>query len=42
MTTKLKICQVCKAYTLKNTHCNKPTLNAHYKFIKVTVKPNNN
>jgi rRNA maturation protein Nop10 len=35
MTSKLKKCQVCNSYTLKESHCNKPTKDAHYKFIKI-------
>ena len=33
---KLKICKKCKKYTLKKEHCNLPTINAGYKFIKVS------
>lgn len=29
-----------KAYTLKPIHNNKPTIEAHYKFIKFTEDPN--
>lgn len=39
--SKLKICQVCKKYTLKDKHCKKPTKQAGYKFIKVkSIKEN--
>ena len=35
--SKLKKCENCKTYTLKQncTKCKKPTLEAHYKFLKV-------
>jgi len=34
---KLKKCEFCKTYTLKNNcpKCKKPTKDAHYKFIKI-------
>lgn len=31
---KLRKCQKCGKYTLKQEHCNKPTKQAGYKFIK--------
>jgi rRNA maturation protein Nop10 len=33
--TKLKKCEICKSYTLKNEHCKTQTKDAHYKFIKI-------
>lgn len=37
---KLKKCELCKVYTLKETcpKCKKQTSDAHYKFIKTKVK----
>lgn len=32
---KLKKCQICNQYTLKSEHCQSPTKDAHYKFIKI-------
>ena len=38
---KLKICQVCKKYTMKDQHCNKETKQAGYKFVKVKSEKRN-
>ncbi|HJX50027.1 MAG TPA: nucleolar RNA-binding Nop10p family protein [Candidatus Nanoarchaeia archaeon] len=37
---KLKKCKTCNSYTLKEncSKCNKKTLDAHYKFIKLKSK----
>jgi len=32
---RLRKCEVCKKYTLKQEHCKLPTKQAGYKFIKV-------
>jgi len=39
--TKLKKCQKCKDYTLKDSceKCNLPTESAHYRFLKIRDAP---
>ena len=39
--TKLKKCAKCKSYTLNDSceKCKTPTLDAHYKFIKIRDAP---
>ena len=35
---KLKKCQVCGSYTLRQQHCGKETKQAGYKFVKVKTE----
>lgn len=42
MTSKIKKCQVCRQYTLKQVHCEKETNPAGYKFVKVNLKKDSN
>lgn len=35
---KLKKCQKCKNYTMKNEHCNEKTKEAGYKYLKLKLE----
>ena len=32
---KMRICKICKKYTLKETHCQEKTKKAGYKYLKI-------